>query len=42
MTATTPPMEVFIARHGQSEWNLAGRRQCQLDSPLTEAGEDQG
>jgi broad specificity phosphatase PhoE len=30
--------KVFIVRHGQSEWNLEGRRQGQLDSPLTETG----
>jgi probable phosphoglycerate mutase len=30
--------EVFIVRHGETEWNVEGRRQGQLDSPLTEAG----
>jgi broad specificity phosphatase PhoE len=30
--------KVFIVRHGESEWNIQGRRQGQLDSPLTEAG----
>lgn len=30
--------EVFLARHGETEWNLAGRRQGQLDAPLTAAG----
>lgn len=30
--------KVFIVRHGESEWNVEGRRQGQLDSPLTEAG----
>jgi broad specificity phosphatase PhoE len=29
---------VLLARHGQTEWNVLGRRQGQLDSPLTEAG----
>jgi broad specificity phosphatase PhoE len=29
---------VFVIRHGQSEWNVDGRRQGQLDSPLTEEG----
>jgi len=32
---------VYLARHGQTEWNLAGRRQGQLDSPLTADGLDQ-
>ena len=29
---------VFLARHGQTEWNREGRRQGQLDSPLTARG----
>jgi probable phosphoglycerate mutase len=29
---------VFLARHGQTEWNVARRRQGRLDSPLTAAG----
>ena len=29
---------VYLARHGQTEWNVAGRRQGQLDSPLTPNG----
>lgn len=29
---------VLLARHGQTEWNMLGRRQGQLDSPLTAAG----
>jgi probable phosphoglycerate mutase len=29
---------VFIARHGETEWNREGRRQGQLDSPLTAIG----
>jgi broad specificity phosphatase PhoE len=29
---------VFLARHGQTEWNLERRRQGQLDSALTAAG----
>lgn len=33
--------EVFILRHGQTEWNLAGRMQGRLDSPLTEKGQAQ-
>ena len=30
--------EVFLARHGETEWNRVGRRQGQLDAPLTAAG----
>lgn len=32
---------VVLARHGQTEWNAAGRRQGQLDSPLTALGRTQ-
>ncbi len=35
----TPPMEeVYLVRHGETEWNRTGRRQGQLDAPLTESG----
>lgn len=30
--------EIFVLRHGQTEWNLAGRHQGRLDSPLTPKG----
>jgi broad specificity phosphatase PhoE len=30
--------QVFLARHGETEWNREGRRQGQLDSPLTIVG----
>ena len=33
--------EIFVLRHGQTEWNLAGRHQGRLDSPLTEKGWEQ-
>lgn len=29
---------VFLARHGQTEWNQEGRKQGRLDSPLTAVG----
>lgn len=34
-------MTLYFARHGQTEWNLAGRWQGQLDSPLTGLGVQQ-
>jgi probable phosphoglycerate mutase len=33
-----PGLTVYLARHGQTEWNAAGRRQGRLDSPLTALG----
>lgn len=30
--------EVYLVRHGETEWNQVGRRQGQLDSPLSESG----
>jgi broad specificity phosphatase PhoE len=30
--------EVLLARHGETEWNVSGRRQGRLDSPLTARG----
>ncbi|MEM5474856.1 histidine phosphatase family protein [Pacificibacter sp. AS14] len=32
---------IFLLRHGQTEWNLKGRLQGQLDSPLTTKGQAQ-
>ncbi len=34
-------MPTYLARHGQTEWNLAGRRQGRLDSPLSSLGVSQ-
>src|SRR5262245_54423601 len=31
-------VKLFIARHGETTWNVAGREMGQLDSPLTERG----
>lgn len=33
--------EIFLVRHGQTEWNLQGRYQGSGDSPLTKQGESQ-
>ncbi|RNF35765.1 histidine phosphatase family protein [Paracoccus methylarcula] len=30
--------DLYLMRHGQTEWNLAGRMQGRSDSPLTELG----
>ncbi|MEQ9175846.1 MAG: histidine phosphatase family protein, partial [Alphaproteobacteria bacterium] len=30
--------EMWILRHGETEWNVEGRLQGHLDSPLTETG----
>jgi broad specificity phosphatase PhoE len=36
--SNSPSLTVYLARHGQTEWNVAGRRQGRLDSPLTTLG----
>ena len=33
--------EVFVLRHGQTHWNVEGRLQGHLDSPLTDLGREQ-
>lgn len=33
--------EVFLLRHGETHWNMSGRFQGSLDSPLTEKGINQ-
>ena len=36
-----PPVEVYLVRHGETEWNAEGRFQGALDSPLTPHGREQ-
>ncbi|RZU19596.1 putative phosphoglycerate mutase [Kribbella rubisoli] len=36
--SNSPSLTVYLARHGQTEWNVTGRRQGRLDSPLTALG----
>ncbi|HGG03863.1 MAG TPA: histidine phosphatase family protein [Aliiroseovarius sp.] len=33
--------ELYVIRHGQTEWNVAGRHQGRMDSPLTDTGKAQ-
>ena len=33
--------EIFVLRHGQTEWNSVGRHQGRMDSPLTDKGRGQ-
>lgn len=35
---SAPRPALVLSRHGQTEWNAVGRRQGQLDSPLTPVG----
>jgi broad specificity phosphatase PhoE len=32
---------LYLLRHGQTEWNVAGRMQGQMNSPLTDRGREQ-
>lgn len=40
MSVQTWP-DLWVLRHGETEWNVAGRLQGRLDSPLTPVGEAQ-
>jgi len=32
---------IYIVRHGETEWNLMGKQQGHMDSPLTDRGTQQ-
>ncbi|MCW2959737.1 MAG: Phosphoglycerate mutase [Thermoleophilia bacterium] len=36
-----PPSDIYLVRHGQSEWNAAGRWQGQADPELSSLGREQ-
>ena len=33
--------KIYLFRHGETQWNVAGKMQGRLDSPLTERGREQ-
>jgi probable phosphoglycerate mutase len=35
---SAPSSDIYLVRHGETTWNVAGRQQGHLDSPLTEKG----
>jgi len=35
------PTQIFVVRHGETEWNSKGLQQGHLDSPLTTSGIEQ-
>ena len=36
--STPPARDIYLVRHGETAWNVVGRQQGRLDSPLTEKG----
>lgn len=41
MTTINPRLEIYLLRHGETEWNIEGRLQGQKNSALTARGREQ-